>query len=73
MAYDAEKLAALTDGELTSLETNVARLSLSGTAPQKTEASRLGPLIEQERATRKANKPPPARAARKTKPKPDEA
>lgn len=58
--FDAEKLATLSDGELKALDGNVKRLGDSGTIQQKAEAERLTPLIAQEKAARKAAKPPPA-------------
>lgn len=63
--FDAEKLAALTDAELKSLDANVKRLGVSGSTAQKTEAERLTPMIEHEQSVRRANKPPPATRERK--------
>lgn len=69
MALDAEKIAQLSNDELKALESNVARLGQTGTPAQLTEAARLAPLIEHERATRKPVKAPaaPKRAATKRK------
>lgn len=63
MSFDAETIAALSAKDLDSLESNVRRLIVSGTAAQVTEAARVLPLIEAERLRR----PPAAKKAlRKT-------
>ncbi len=46
--YDADKLAALTDAQLKSLDANVKRLGVSGTVIQQVEAGRLTPMIAHE-------------------------
>lgn len=67
--FDADKLAALTDAELKSLDANVKRLGVSGSTAQKAEAERLTPMIESEQAARRAAKPPPAPKKAATKKK----
>ena len=69
MAFDAEKIAALTDPQLKALGENVSRLGVSGTPAQRIEAARLEPMIQQERAARKPAKAPPRAGAVKRKPK----
>jgi len=59
-----ESIPNLADKELGSLHANALRLSDSGNAKLKTEATRLLPLIEAELAARKARAPTPR--ARKT-------
>jgi hypothetical protein len=56
MSFDAEKLAALAQKDFDQLELNVRRIAETGTLAQVTEAARLIPLIEAERAKRPAMK-----------------
>ena len=72
MAMDADKIAKLTDQELGALSSNVARLGLSGTAPQRAEAERLTPLVTaetQKRTSEKSAVRAANLAARRAKPK----
>ncbi len=72
MAVD-ERIASYSDKELANLRENIVRLAETGSAKQKAEAERLMPLVDAERAERKARapeKPKPVRkaAVKKTKP-----
>jgi hypothetical protein len=58
-----ERIPALTDKELASLQDNAVRLALSGSAKQKSESERLMPLIDAELAERKARAPAPRKTA----------
>ena len=58
-----ERIPALTDKELASLQDNAVRLALSGSTKQKSESERLMPLIDAELAERKARAPAPRKAA----------
>ena len=72
MAMDAEKIAKLTDEELGALSSNVARLGLSGTAPQRMDSERLSPLVMAETQKRQSDKSAVRAAnlaARRAKPK----
>lgn len=63
MAVD-ERIASYSDKELANLRENIVRLAETGSAKQKAEAERLMPLVDAERAERKARAPQkPARKA----------
>lgn len=58
-----ERIPALSDKDLATLQDNALRLQQTGVAKQKNEAERILPLIEAELAERRARKPAPVRKA----------
>lgn len=67
---DAEKIAALSDKELTTLNENATRLAETGSTKQRDQAVALIPIITaelEERASRAPVKKAPARRAATTR------
>lgn len=61
----ADMIPSMSDKELDTLRDNALRWSQTGAPKQRAAADELLPLIEAERATRLAAKPPPAPRTRK--------